>query len=56
MASPLLQQGESLVSVKDQDGAPLAITVDLYRHPIPGRNRQVADRLDERVTPRLGRI
>jgi integrase len=50
-ASLLLQQGESLVYVKEQMGhSSIAVTVDLYGHLIPGGNKQAVDRLD---SPRL---
>ncbi len=49
-ASLLLQQGESLVYVKEQMGhSSIQVTVDLYGHLIPGGNKQAVDRLD---TPR----
>jgi integrase len=44
-ASLLLQQGESVVYVKEQLGhASIQITVDTYGHLIPGANRGAADR------------
>jgi integrase len=47
-ASLLLQQGESIVYVKDQLGhASIQITVDTYGHLIPGANRAAVDRLDD---------
>ncbi len=47
-ASLLLQQGESLVYVKDQLGhSSIRITVDTYGHLVPGSNRQAVDRLDD---------
>ena len=47
-ASLLLQQGESIVYVKDQLGhASIQITVDTYGHLIPGANRGAVDRLDD---------
>ncbi len=49
-ASLLLQQGESLVYVKEQMGhSSIQVTVDLYGHLIPGGNKQAVDRLDEPV-------
>ncbi len=47
-ASLLIQQGESLVYVKDQLGHhSIQITVDIYGHLVPGGNRQAVDRLDD---------
>ena len=47
-ASLLLQQGESIVYVKDQLGhASIQITVIPYGHQIPGANRGAVDRLDD---------
>ena len=47
-ASLLLQQGESIVYVKEQLGhASIAITVDTYGHLIPGANRAAMDKLDD---------
>jgi hypothetical protein len=47
-ASLLLQQGESIVYVKEQLGHPsIQITVDTYGHLIPGANRAAVDKLDE---------
>ena len=44
----LLQQGESVVNVKEQLGhASIQITVDTYGHLIPGANRNAVDRLDD---------
>lgn len=44
----LLQQGESVVYVKEQLGhASIQITVDTYGHLIPGANRGAVDRLDD---------
>ncbi len=49
-ASLLLQQGESLVYVKEQMGhSSIQVTVDLYGHLIPGGNKQAVDRLDTPV-------
>ncbi len=49
-ASLLLQQGESLVYVKDQLGhSSIRITVDTYGHLVPGSNRQAVDRLDDDI-------
>ena len=51
LASPLLQQGESPVYIKEQLGhSSIQITVDLYGHLIPGGNRQAVDRLDSLVS------
>ena len=47
-ASLLLQQGESIVYVKDQLGhGSIQITVDTYGHLIPGANRAAVDGLDD---------
>src|SRR5688572_32446748 len=47
-ASLLLQQGESVVYVKEQLGhGSIQITVDTYGHLIPGANRAAVDRLDD---------
>jgi integrase len=47
-ASLLLQNGESIVYVKDQLGHhSIQITVDIYGHLVPGANRQAVDRLDD---------
>jgi integrase len=47
-ASLLLQQGESIVYVKDQLGhSSIQITVDTYGHLIPGANRTAVDGLDD---------
>ena len=47
-ASLLLQQGESIVYVKEQLGhASIQITVDTYGRLIPGANRAAVDRLDD---------
>ena len=46
-ASLLLQQGESLVYVKEQLGhSSIQVTVDCYGHLIPGENKQAVDKLD----------
>lgn len=46
-ASQLLQNGESLVYVRDQLGhSSIKLTVDTYGHLIPGENRGAVDRLD----------
>ena len=51
-ASLLIQQGESLVYVKDQLGHhSIQITVDTYGHLVPGGNRQAVDRLDDVFPP-----
>jgi len=48
-ASLLIQQGESLVYVKEQMGhASIQITVDIYGHLVPGGNRAAVDRLDDK--------
>ena len=50
-ASLLLQQGESVVYVKEQLGhASIQITVDTYGPLIPGANRAAVDRLDDAPT------
>ena len=50
-ASLLLQQGESVVYVKEQLGhGSIQITVDTYGHLIPGANRAAIDRLDDDVS------
>ena len=47
-ASLLLQQGESVVYVKEQLGhSSIQITVDTYGHLIPGANRGAVHRLDD---------
>jgi integrase len=47
-ASLLLQQGESLMYVKEQMGhSSIQITADVYGHLIPGGNRAAVDRLDD---------
>jgi len=47
-ASLLIQNGESLVYVKEQLGhSSIQVTVDIYGHLIPGANRAAVDRLDE---------
>jgi hypothetical protein len=47
-ASLLLQQGESVVYVKEQLGhSSIQITVDTYGHLIPGANRGAVNRLDD---------
>jgi len=58
-ASMLLQNGESLVYVKDQLGhSSIQITVDIYGHLVPGANRQAVARLDDDVSitysPKVG--
>jgi integrase len=51
-ASLLIQQGESLVYVKEQMGhASIQITVDIYGHLVPGGNRAAVDRLDDLAEP-----
>jgi len=45
-ASLLIQNGESLVYVKEQLGhSSIKITVDVYGHLVPGSNRQAVNRL-----------
>ncbi|MCH7914285.1 MAG: site-specific integrase [Deltaproteobacteria bacterium] len=52
-ATLLLQQGESLVYVKDQLGhSSIQITVDTYGHLVPGGNKQAVDKLDDVGTDR----
>jgi len=47
-ASLLLQQGESIVYVKEQLGhASIQVTVDTYGHLIPGANRAAVNGLDD---------
>ena len=47
-ASRLLQNGESLVYVKDQMGHhSIQVTVDVYGHLVPGANRAAVNRLDD---------
>jgi len=47
-ASRLLQNGESVVYVKDQLGHhSIKVTVDVYGHLVPGANKAAVDRLDE---------
>jgi len=54
-ATLLLQQGESLVYVKDQLGHhSIQITVDTYGHLVPGGNRQAVDKLDDVGRPDIG--
>jgi len=49
-ASLLIQQGESLVYVKQQMGHhSIRVTVDTYGHLVPGGNRAAVDRLDTPV-------
>jgi integrase len=50
-ATLLIQQGESLVYVRDQLGHfSIKVTADTYGHLVPGGNRQAVDKLDQRVT------
>jgi integrase len=50
-ASLLIQQGESLVYVKEQMGhASIQITVDIYGHLVQGGNRAAVDRLHDQPT------
>jgi integrase len=47
-ASMLIQAGESLAYVEEQLGhSSITITVDTYRHLIPGTNKAAVDRLDD---------
>jgi len=51
----LLQNGESLVYVKDQLGhSSIQITVDTYRHLVPGANRGAVDKLDDALLTNYG--
>jgi integrase len=48
-ASLHIQNGESLPYIRDQMGhSSIKVTVDFYRHLIPGGNREAADRLDDK--------
>jgi len=50
LLSLLIQQGESLVYVKQQMGHhSIRVTVDTYGHLVPGGNRAAVDRLDTPV-------
>jgi len=54
-ASMLLQNGESLVYVKDQLGhSSIQITVDTYGHLVPGANRGAVDKLDDALLTTYG--
>jgi integrase len=47
-ASRLIQNGESLVYVKEQMGHhSIQVTVDIYGNLVPGVNRPAVNRLDE---------
>ena len=47
-ASLLIQQGESLVYIKEQLGHhSIQVTVDIYGHLVPGGNKAAVDRLDD---------
>ena len=47
-ASLLIQQGESLAYIRDQRGHhSIQVTVDIYRHLVPGGNKAAVDRLDD---------
>ena len=49
-ASRLLQNGESVVYVKDQlRHHSIKVTVDVYGHLVPGANKAAVDRLDEQA-------
>ena len=53
-ASRLLQNGESVVYVKDQLGHhSIKVTVDVYGHLVPGANKAAVDRLDEQTAQAL---
>lgn len=44
----LIQQREGLAYVKEQMGhSTIQVTVDVYRHLVPGGNRAAVDRLDD---------
>jgi integrase len=50
-ASLLIQNGESLVYVKEQMGHhSIQVTVDIYGHLVPGGNKAAVDKLDTRST------
>lgn len=54
-ASLLIQNGESLAYVRDQLGHhSIQITVDIYGHLEPGKNRQAVDRLDDEILTTSG--
>lgn len=47
-AALLIQQGESLVYIKEQMGhSSIRVTIDTYGHLIPGSNRQAVNKLDD---------
>src|SRR5215510_8166287 len=47
-ASLLIENGESLASIRDQLGHhSIKLTVDTYGHLVPGTNRAAGDRLDD---------
>ena len=51
-ASRLLQNGESVVYVKEQLGhSSIQVTVDIYGHLVPGANRAAVNRLDQVCSP-----
>jgi integrase len=53
-ASLLIQNGESLAYVRDQLGHhSIQITVDIYGHLEPGKNREAVDRLDDEISGTL---
>jgi integrase len=53
-ASRLLQNGESVVSVKDQLGHhSIKVAVDVYGHLAPGANKAAVDRLDDQAAHAL---
>lgn len=52
-ASLLIQAGESLAYVKEQLGHhSIQVTVDVYGHLIPGKNKDAVDKLDDTGTQR----
>jgi len=56
-ASRLLQNGESVVYVKDQLGHhSIKVTVDVYGHLVPGANKAAVDRLDQQALAALAAL
>jgi len=56
-ASRLLQNGESIVYVKDQLGHhSIKVTVDIYGHLVPGANKAAVDRLDQQALAALAAL
>ena len=56
-ASRLLQNGESIVYVKDQLGHhSIKVTVDVYGHLVPGANKAAVDRLDQQALAALAAL